>query len=99
MLNIHPYEIGFCRGHDLKLVSLWFWLFVEGGKEANLCEKDAGDALGDTEQRLPGVLLGLANRFSKIARICQDCSAMLCNGVQLRLLGKGFVSHGEAWAC
>jgi hypothetical protein len=73
------------------------WL-SQGKKNAtsNLCEKDARDTLGDTEQRLRGILLSLTDGFSEIPRVREDCSAMLRRGVQLGLLRKRFVGHGES---
>lgn len=67
------------------------------GKGAHLCDKNAGDTLGDTQQRLLGILLGLTESFPEVCGISQNSSAVLSHGVQVSLLGERLVRHGEEW--
>ena len=67
------------------------------GRGHHLCDKNTGDALGDTQQRLLGILLGLTESFPQVGGVRQDGSAVLGHGVQLSLLGERLVGHGEGW--
>lgn len=69
----------------------------QNGKGAHLCDKNAGDTLCDTQQRLLGILLGLTESFPQVCGIRQNSSAVLSHGVQVSLLGERLVRHSEEW--